>query len=220
MQGLNKLKDTMRGAKLPPVAGLALLLLVGALVVSAAPRGGHNPAPLHAAALVSTSSPVATQSPHTAATATATKAPTKHINAPQAPAIATDTPTPPPPTDTPVPPTPTATPAPSWHTVGSYSGSASQALPSFTTASPWRMNWTCTPGTGTTEGFSFSVTVDGANLAAFGNICDSSMTTSATWTPCTGAAVCNGSHTYAIVAGQNNGAYPMSAWTATVEVYY
>lgn len=202
--------------RLSPLAGLALLLLIGALVALAAPQGASNTP----AALLAASGSHATASATTARSTQAANG--VHKNAPGSSGQPTRAPlaptaTAPAPTDTPVPPTPTATntPAPSWHTIGSYSGSGGQTLPSFATGAPWRMEWTCTPAAGT--GFSFSFTADGAMIGGFGDACDGSSPSSGTWASCADGSC--GSHTFDVSVGAN-GSESMCAWTATIEEWY
>jgi len=193
-----------------PALALASLILVGALIIATAPgRVTPQTSAGSAHAAIVSSSPVST----------GPAAPT-HQALP--PVIATDTPTPPPdPTAPPAPPTPT--PAPSWHVVGSYSGSAPQTLPSFTTAHPWRMAWTCTPDQVTTHSYSFSFVADGASFAGFGDQCTNQVPNSGVFSPCEPGSQsrfpCDASHTYTISVSQS-GQDPMATWTAAVEVWY
>lgn len=152
---------TATGAKrVSPVLALALVALVGASAILAAPKGSTPPSSTgNTVAFSGGSSPVATSAATATATATATHAPKTHNTsstssgdpAPTATPIPTDTPTPPSATATPIPtatpsPTSTATPSPSWHTVGSYSGSAPQTLTTLSNVTgPIRIDWTCQP---------------------------------------------------------------------------
>lgn len=215
-------------AGLPAFAALGLLAVAGGLVALAAPSAPSSAAAAGAAAHKAAN---VTQAPALsgAAQSASGNTQTRILTGATTPAVPTATTAPQPtatdtpsaaPTATPAPPAPTATPtqppAPSWHTVGSYSGSTAQTLPSFTTANPWRLDFSCTVQSG--AGFSFAVQADGVNIGGFGDTCDGQSPTSGAWGSCD-TGLC-GSHTFVISEGQGNGVLAQCAWTAVIEEWY
>lgn len=210
-----------------PVAGLAVILLVGSLALAAA-HGAPPDAAQSGLVSVPTiqTTPSATQG--TSATATPTHqgtGPRGNVAAPTASATntpdpsATPTPTAPtPPTPTPTtPPAPTPTPttAPSWHTLVSWSGDTQQnPAGTFTTAYSWRLMWGCVTS-GAVVLFPINYTDASGNMTPGYADCGpgntSGIVSGPTW-PASGG-------TYS-VSVMDPHAQPLPPWTVTVEVWY
>lgn len=199
--------------RIGPVLALAALLLVGALVALAAPRGA-TPRTTAAANALASASPTngrRTVSQHlmqTGSTPGSTPAPT----ATDTPGSATATATPLSPTATAAPPTPTATPSPTWHTIGTYSGSTAQTL---VTISPVqgsiRIRWTCSITPPSPASWDFYVFLSGG-IGGGVNGCNAGHTADSSVYPANGA-------TSSTISIQADGA-TMGAWTVTVDELY
>lgn len=205
-----------------PVAGLAALVLIGSLVLMAAPSAAPAHPATAGAALLTSTSPTATsgtgaqtakrnvQTTTGTGTPAATDTPTPDPNATPSP---TDTPTPQP-TDAPTP-SPTATPTPTWHTIGSYSGDTAGVFATFDNlGTQMRITWTCqdTPQIPT---WSLIFNIEGGR--GQGTACQPGQTSGVF----TFYGVPTGTLTlYVDNTCPSSGCAPTGPWTATVEVWY
>ncbi len=215
-------------------AAFLVLALLGALIFRSAgapvvPIQPSAPPMLHAAMYA----PTATTAPTPTPTVVPTSAPAhREVSAPTpttAPSpTATANPTPttaPTPTPSPTPTTlPTPTPTPGWQTVATFSapaGGSPGVVGTFVASNAVQVLWTCTPpSTGiAVYGFGFNTPSPGAGGFGFGAECTATNNSgSQVDCPPSDGSVCTTTRTYT-VSTINQTAYPMAAWTLTIQVW-